>query len=314
MAKFQNLQGAHSARQAADDILAAARAALDGMGTDTPSDAIHDFRLALKRWRALLRLLKALLEDEVVVLRSEARLLSREFSRSRDAQAALDALADIVAANEEAPPISKRTQATMTARLEAIRNTTELIALDAGAAHHRRDSLARAATSASLWPLERITFGDIAAGLTQSYRRVRRRLPHDWEMMTTEEAHDLRKALVTFRYQLELIEQLWPKVWRTFIAEVQRVRLQLGRSNDLVVLRELTQPKQPLAHWRSRLIPLIEDRRHFHLARARMLASRMFAESPRSFQKRIGAMWKAATAAAEPEQILEQTLADHQPE
>lgn len=318
MAKFQNLQGAHSARQAADDILAAARAALAGMDTDRPADAIHDFRLALKRWRALLQLLKGSLGDEVITLRNEARLLSREFSRSRDAQAALDALTDIVASNEDTPPISKRTLATITERLETIRTTSELIALDTEAAQHRRDSLAQATACASIWPLERMTFEDIAAALTKSYRRVRRRLPHDWELMTTEDAHDLRKALVTFRYQLELIEQLWPKVWRTYIGEVQRVRLQLGRSNDLVILSELTQPKQPLAHWRSRLIPLIENRRRFHLTRARMLASRMFAESPRSFQKRIDAMWKAAAAAAEPEPIFEpnakQNLADHQPE
>ena len=102
---------------------------------------------------------------------------------------------------------------------------------------------------------------------------------------------------MTFRYQIELIEPLWPKVWRTFTGEMQKVRLQLGKSNDLVVLGGLTQPNQPLAHWRSRLALPIESQRQFHLNRARMLASRVFAESPRSFQKRIEAMWKAAAAA-----------------
>jgi hypothetical protein len=89
-------------------------------------------------------------------------------------------------------------------------------------------------------------------------------------------------------------------MWRTFAGEVQKLRVQLGKSNDLVVLSRLTQPNQPLAHWRSRLALPIENQRQYHLNRARILASRVFAESPRSFRKRIEAMSKAvATVSAE---------------
>lgn len=306
MTRLQTLQIAHSPRLAADSILATARTALEGLDTEKPSSAIHDLRVAIKRWRALLQLMKDPLGDEAVVLRREARLLSREFSHSRDAQAALDALADIVTSKViDRSSISERTQATITARLEEIRKASEIIARDAEASQRRRDGLAKASACASAWPLEHVTFKDIATALTQSYRRARRRLPRNWEVIDSEDIHELRKALVTFRYQLEIIEPLWPKVWRTFISEVQKVRLQLGKSNDLVILGQLTEPKQPLAHWRSRLTPLIERQRHYHLDRARILANRMFAESPRSFQKRIEAMWKAAAAAetaADPDQ------------
>jgi CHAD domain-containing protein len=89
-----------------------------------------------------------------------------------------------------------------------------------------------------------MTFEDIATALARSYRRARRRLPHSWATMSAEDVHELQKALVTFRYQIELIEPLGPKVWRTFTDEVQKVRLQLGKSNDLVVLGGLTQPNQ----------------------------------------------------------------------
>ena len=99
---------------------------------------------------------------------------------------------------------------------------------------------------------------------------------------------------MAFRYQLDLIAPLWPKMWNTFIDEVQKLRTQLGRSNDLVAFRGLIQPRQPLAHWRSRLTPQIDNRQQFHLGRARSLAGRVFAESPRSFRKRIEALAKAA--------------------
>jgi CHAD domain-containing protein len=297
MGKLQTLHVAHLLRQAADEILAEARVALEELNAEKPSGAVHDYRVALKRWRALLRLLHGQIGDEVVALRREASLLSQTFDRSRDAQAALDALTDIAGSKEiVTPSISERTQATIADRLEGIRKTSEIIALDAEALQGLHVGLARASACASAWPLESITFEDIATALAQSYRRARRRLSHSWETMSAEDLHDFRKAVVTFRYQIELIEPLWPKVWRTFTGEVQKLRVQLGKSNDLVVLGGLTQPKQPLAHWRSRLVLPIENQRQFHLNRARILASRMFAESPRSFQKRIEAMSKAAAA------------------
>lgn len=286
-----------SLRQAADEVLADVGIALEGLNAEKPSDAVHAYRVALKRWRALLRLLHAQIGDEVVALRREARLLGRTFERSRDAQAALDALADIAGSKEPvARSISQRTQATIADRLEGIRNSSELIALDAETLQHLNAGLARASACASTWPLESMTFEDIAAALAESYSRARRHLSQNWETKSAEDVHEFRKAIVTFRYQITLIEPLWPKMWRTFAGEVQKLRVQLGKSNDLVVLSRLTQPNQPLAHWRSRLALPIENQRQFHLNRARILASRVFAESPRSVRKRIEAMSKAVAA------------------
>lgn len=285
-----------SLRQTADDILAAAQAAQARLEGEEPSTAIHDLRVALKRWRAVLRLLQNIVGGEAAILRDEARLLAREFGRSRDAQTALDALHEIAKLDpDEKPPISKRTETTIAGRLLGMREALERTELHAEIIQRLRDGLARASTCAAAWPLEHVTFDDIATALGQSYRRARRRIPRRWEDMDPEEIHEFRKALVTFRYQLDLIAPVWPKVWKAYIGEAQKVRIQLGKSNDLVVLGRLVQPQQPLAHWRSRLTPPIESRRRFHLHRAKSLASRVFAESPRSFRKRIKAMANAAT-------------------
>lgn len=300
---------AHWLRQIADDVLTTARAAQEQLqeqlqkqlhGGD-PSTVIHDLRVALKRWQALLRLLEDPIGDEAVVLRREARLLAREFGRSRDAQTVLDALADIAKPRETGtPPLSKRTETTLTRRLQEMREASEAAQLQAEAIQRLHDGIARASLSASSWSLESIPFDDIVTALARSYRRARRRLPREWENANPEDIHDFRKSVVTFRYQLDLIAPLWPKVWHAFIDEVQKVRMQLGRSNDLVALSLLTQPKQPLAHWRSHLTPPIENRRRFHLGRARSLSGRVFAESPRSFRKRIKAQAKAAADSVSP--------------
>ena len=298
MGKLQTLQTAPPIRQATDATLAEIRVALEALSAGKPGGAVHDYRVALKRWRALLRLLHGQIGDEAIALRREASLLSRTFNRSRDAQAALDALTDIVGSKENAAPsISRRTQATIADRMEGIRKTSETSALDAEALQRMHAGLTRALACASAWPLERMTFEDVAKALAQSYRRARRRLPCNWETASADDIHEFRKAVVTFRYQIELVEPLWPKMWQTFTDEVQKLRVRLGKSNDLVVLGKLIQAKQPLAHWRSRLTLPIEDRRQFHLNRARTASSRMFAEAPRSFQKRIEAMWRAVATA-----------------
>ena len=79
---------------AARSIIADGRRALaDPELTD--AEAVHDVRKALKRWRALLRLLAHPLGEQADQMRAEARELMRALAGARDAQSALDALADL---------------------------------------------------------------------------------------------------------------------------------------------------------------------------------------------------------------------------
>src|SRR5205807_425503 len=76
----------------AHNSLAEARSAISD--PDKPdNEAVHDFRRAMKRWRALLRLIDPLVGAEARVLRDEARDLAGALAGARDPQSALDALA-----------------------------------------------------------------------------------------------------------------------------------------------------------------------------------------------------------------------------
>ena len=48
---------------------------------------------------------------------------------------------------------------------------------------------------------------------------------------------------------------------------------------------------QPLAHWRSKLGPIIAHRQAEHVQAARRLATRLFAEPPKGFRRRLEALW-----------------------
>src|SRR5437870_8280820 len=101
----------------ARDIVGEALTALDDPER-SDAVAVHDYRKAMKRWRALLRLIIPFIGDEGEQLRVEARDLARELAGARDAQSALDALDDL---KDPDDTLSKSTRTSLRARIEEIR-------------------------------------------------------------------------------------------------------------------------------------------------------------------------------------------------
>src|SRR5579871_5384952 len=104
-----------------DALSAAARKALDGREI-SEAEAVHDVRKALKRWRALLRLLALPLGEQADQMRREARDLMRSLSGARDAQSALDALADLRKSDVEVSPTSLKS---VKERLDGLKTAAE---------------------------------------------------------------------------------------------------------------------------------------------------------------------------------------------
>jgi CHAD domain-containing protein len=276
-------------RAVARSILSEARASLEDAAR-SEAVAVHDFRRAMKRWRALLRLLEPYLGESGRNLRLGARDLARELSRPRDAQSALDAIDDTFKHDKSFPPATLRTIRT---RVDDARKMAESTVLTPDMRTRMLAYLRRASRAVDRWPVARIGFSDIAQRVTETYRRARRILPNDWPKTGAEELHELRRRVIEHRYQMELVEPLWPRPGKLWIEEAQRLRDRLGRYQDLSVLAGMTAPHQLLARWRSKLGPLIAERQSVHLAAASRLSGRLFAERPKAFRRRLQAMWKA---------------------
>ena len=276
-------------RAVARGILAEAHASLED-NARPDAVAVHEFRKAMKRWRALLRLLEPWLGESGRRLRFAARDLARELSRPRDAQSALNALDDTLKHDASFSPGSLRT---IRAHIDEVRKQAESTILNADMRTKMLAYLRRASRAVDRWPVGEIGFGDIAGRVMETYRRARQRLPDEWSAAGADDLHELRRRVIEHRYQMELVEPLWPRLGKLWVEEAQRLRDRLGRYQDLVVLAGLTAPHQLLARWRSRLAPLIADRQSVHLAAASRLSGRLFAERPKAFRRRLQAMWKA---------------------
>src|SRR5262249_54627519 len=110
------------------DIVASGRKPIE---TPDISDAVavHDLRKALKRWRAILRLIAPMVGDEAEGVRIAARDLAREMAAARDSRAAQEALADL---GDGASDLPARSRATMAEKLAQLGASAEAASLTAG--------------------------------------------------------------------------------------------------------------------------------------------------------------------------------------
>lgn len=270
------------------DIVASGRKPIE---TPDISDAVavHDLRKALKRWRAFLRLIAPTIGEEAELMRVEARDLAREMAAARDSRAAQEALADL---GDDLPDLSARSRAAIGERLAQIGAGAEAVSLTPACKARIGEMWTHAAAAVARWPLEGFDRVQAARQLAAFYRRVCAAIPEDWSAASPEALHRLRQRVVEHRYQMELADALWPKLMRMWVSEAQRLRDRLGAHHDLVILRRMTEPRQPLARWRSQLARPIAERQAAHVAAARRLAGRLFAEDPKAFRRRLASLWE----------------------
>jgi CHAD domain-containing protein len=276
-------------RGVARDVLTEARTAVTDPAR-TEAAAVHDFRRAMKRWRAFLRLLEPFVGQEARGLRDEARDLAGALTGARNAQSALDAVADL---EKQGLALSPRSIATLRQRIDAVRTAAETTLLDADMRLRLGSALDKADAMVERWPLHLLVFDNVADQLTRFYRAARGLIPEDWAAADAEDLHELRKLVVIHRYQMDIVEPLWPRFGRMWTGEAQRLRDRLGRHQDMLMLESLTGPHQPLVRWRTRLAAGIAERRAAHVAGAKRLAERLFVEKPNTFRRRLDAMWRA---------------------
>jgi CHAD domain-containing protein len=273
------------------DIVASGRNPIE---TPDISDAVavHDLRKALKRWRAILRLIAPTVGGEADQMRIAARDLAREMAAARDNRAAQEALADL---GDGAPDLSARSRATLAERLAQRGASAEATSLTPERRARIGEMWTQAAVAVERWPLQSFGRTEAAEQLAASYRRVCAAIPEDWSDANPEALHRFRQRVVEHRYQMELADPLWPKLMRLWVSEAQRLRDRLGAYQDLVILQRLTEPHQPLASWRSQLAPLIVERQAVHVAAAKRLAGRLFAEKSKAFRQRLTSLWDHRT-------------------
>src|SRR5947209_16339334 len=209
------------------------KGAPDGHGR---AEAVHEARKALKRLRALLRVIRPAFDErryrrEIVVFRDAGR----ELSEARDAQVLLETLDSLLDRfGDELPRGSW-------ARLHG--------ALEAGVAHVKTNGvgsyddvlavLTRARRRVPSWSLPTENGrGSLAEGFERIYRRGRRRFRRAKADPTPENLHELRKRAKDLWHAAELLEPACPEKMEPLAKSAHQLSNLLGDDHDLSVLLE----------------------------------------------------------------------------
>lgn len=273
-------------RRVAREQIARATQELDG--SLDAAKHVHESRKAIKRLRALLRLVRPAIGEKPFRTRTAAL---------RDVACALSAHRDHSILDETITKLERYAGREQAALLGEVRRRVEPARV--GATDGRIDVAAMPALCEGLVRegkrLEKLKFkggaaATLAPGLQQSYKRGRTAFSKAYKNPSDLAFHNLRKATQWQWRQMALLSRAWPEYFNARVAAARELSQILGDDHDLAVLlaaadKDLAGPE------RAQLEQLVRERQGALRREAHPRANRLFAERPRDFVSRICCYW-----------------------
>jgi CHAD domain-containing protein len=276
-------------------------------GEEVFGQAVHTARKAMKRIRALLRLIRHEIGDRVygfenAWMRDTARLVS-------DVRAS----AVLVKGAEEirglyGALLAEGTFDEVIERLEARRDRTAERAMEDPAVVPKVVSnLERARGRYQTWPTDPDAKSAYGMGLSNRYESVgpgvrathaggRQEMVAAYQAPSATSFHRWRKSVKYLQHQFEILIPLWPEVMIGMALTLNRIGDLLGQDHDLAELLQLLADRPdicPNPVERSMMSALASQRRSDLQTASRILGRRIYTESPTSLDVRLGAYWES---------------------
>jgi CHAD domain-containing protein len=267
---------------------------LEGRTDSTPEEAVHEARKDMKKLRAVVRLVRADIGDDVYRRENACfRDAGQELSGVRDADVMLATLSKL---EREVPADAEGDlrQALEAHKLRTAAGTRGQAAVQVA------EILTTARRRIGRWPLDEDGFDAVAGGLERIYRRGRKGFRKARAEPTTENLHEWRKRVKDLWYHLTILRTAWPPVMDALADEAHALSEHVGEDHDLAVL--LLWAEEHAAASAAPITAPVERRREELQAAAFEIGARLYSDKPGAFMRRLERWWgaPAATGLAEP--------------
>lgn len=277
-------------RRILDNRFAAAFRLLDPASTKPMVDRIRDVRKRIKQLRALVRLLRPILGDEMFPdVNTTLRDAGRRLAVTRDAAALVATWEQVAESLGDLPPATVALHQALVARRDAEEAAPQL------------DGIAFQSVGASLrtlharsedWPLDQLTtpvlIGELGKAYSKGYRLWQKAVKKE---ATIPDYHEWRKRAKDTWYQLQVVAQLAPSELSPRTSAADALGKQLGWVQDLTILEDAITGDLGTAHLATPVRDALSDRiaiiRKEAQREARHRAPALYVESPRKFAKRL---------------------------
>lgn len=268
-------------------------------------NAIHESRKAVKRVRAMLRLVRSELSDKIFRYENQSLAETARMVGEIRAAAAVTEVAELIR-DIYGELLATGTFEELIARLAHRRDVMEMAALeDPNLVGRVVRSLERAHGRYSSWPTDpearrvygigiRDDYRAIEPGLGSSYRAGRHRMVSAYKSRKADDFHSWRKRAKDLKHQMEFLVPLWPEVVSAWAITLGRLSEILGEDHDLAELLDLVRERPDLCpnpRERSLFHALVQQRRHELQLAAEILGRRVYAEKPTSVSGRFADYW-----------------------
>lgn len=257
--------------------------------------SVHESRKALKRLRALLRLVAPAIGDKAFTRRNKAlRRVGHLLAVSRDAAVIEDTLHDLV------PVGDPRRAAIADAGREISAYQSHGVAQPSTKIGDKaRALLLKEERHFAALKFKGTGLAAIEQGLEDSYRAARRALRLAYKHPSDETVHDLRKTVQWHWRHMALLSRAWPEVFAARIAAARDLSQMLGRDHDFAMVREAAAKTPSIdAETRSMIVAICDEQQSALRREAEPRLHQLFAESAPVFVRRIAAYWEAGVQIA----------------
>ena len=287
-----------------DEVRRVARGRIDhaidelrGTSDSTRAEAVHEARKDMKKLRALLRLVRDELGEDVYRRENDCfRDTARTLSGLRDAEVMLATLGGLERIYGELPGAGSRLRPGLVANRFRLSGASLQPASQAAIA-----SLTAACERVAGWPLHADGFEAFEGGLRRNYRRGRRGFKAAQELPSAEHKHEWRKRVKDLWYHVTLLQDAWRPVLSALADETHELSERLGDEHDVSVLRDWAHEHASALNGGDPLLrgfdAIVADRRRELQGEAFAYAARIYADSPSVFADKLDGWWEATRRA-----------------
>ncbi len=263
--------------------------ALQRLDAETAGTLTHEARKRLKKWRALLVLLREPLgkkryreEDEAV------RKVGRTLSTLRDAQALLKTLRQLQ--RRFFPGKPPKVLRAMRRELSRHERHCAAALFDSAVLDQSIASLLAALDRIAEWPIDGYGWKQLRRAIRRSYQRSRESYRQAHDAPNPSRLHRWRKRVKDLWYHLRLLRRICPTLMEELAHDYEVLGEFLGDDHDLVVLRAALLERRAALADDSALetfLELLDLRREELLDAAFDLGERLHAEAPADFAREL---------------------------
>jgi CHAD domain-containing protein len=269
--------------------------ALSQQGVAVRGKGLHNARKRFKQLRGMLRLIRYGLGKKAYKRENSAlRNLGKPLSAVRDADVMIETLDGLIAHFQD--QVSEGLFKTLRGKLVSRRRMLRRQILE------KEKAMAKVAASTKkvrkqiqAWPSFPDRFKILKQGIGNTYEQARQQMNIALNEPTVENYHAWRKSVKYLRYQLEILESLWPPLMGEMAKQSHHLADLLGTDHDLVVLGELAQNEltEFLEDPEAELLTALINQRRAELEHEAMaLGQRLYAETDKQFTQRLKGYWQ----------------------